>query len=723
MRPFVLFAVVFLAFSAVVSAAPNIDGTSAPPAPQAAAGSAAASSLSRASDQNVALKYAKGSVFTQQPGGQWIPVRKGARLGPKDKLKTGLDGSALIHIDGKARITLSPESQISVELALRDGPDRRTQILVDLGRIKADVDRLKGGSKFELRSPTAVASVRGTILYFSVDAAANQQTDLYVDNGLVHFFPTNDPDAGSLVDQFGLTSISGGGTMPDIQHLSPEERRVFIDRFEQAIQNAGNPQGEAEETSGDASEDIDLADVSEDQSSRNNLSSVAGPDPALLALKAAGLLLSEGVPDSGDFNHNFVSSTFSDVGIVSGDRIEPRSALLGSSTLGEGRPRFADLVELRRKEREEIREIMKDLIGDQQFNLVQAQIEQTNDRQTGKVFTDVHGNRVRTDQYIFQPNASSVQVVALTLRTAGPHKGVSALIWGADFKNPIEGSFRGLPWDDYSNVVSEHEMENALDGEYDLPGEIRDSDQFIVHEHAAGSAEPPSNYPTRFFADFRNPNQDRILFEESYSDPLLVNFGLAQNDRIWVQGQTNDATSIFLKGSTTPLNLQPVGNNDDDDGSQTGILNPMHFGDVNNFKFDKNESPHPAFFDDDFVLGQGSERQNKKLIGLFVPIDNDGNILYPNPVPGSGLDEGEGFAIKGIRDLLSPNPLIHNGNYNLEVILLFGHHAEKNERDSFVPEFTIDVIITPELLKHHGMVNDSLRFPPSLIDSEDDDGR
>jgi len=65
--------------------------------------------------------------------------------------------------------------------------------------------------------------------------------------------------------------------------------------------------------------------------------------------------------------------------------------------------------------------------------------------------------------------------------------------------------------------------------------------------------------------------------------------------------------------------------------------------------------------------------------------------------------------------------LVNNGDYNLEVILQYGY-SEFNafELEIFVPEFTIDLVITPEIFKPYGVTNGSTLFPDNLDFPEDD---
>ena len=59
---------------------------------------------------------------------------------------------------------------------------------------------------------------------------------------------------------------------------------------------------------------------------------------------------------------------------------------------------------------------------------------------------------------------------------------------------------------------------------------------------------------------------------------------------------------------------------------------------------------------------------------------------------------------------MSPNPLVNEGSYNLEVILLYGY---ADNEDSFHEDFRIDTIITPEIFTRYSnqQILDLFRTP------------
>jgi len=104
-------------------------------------------------------------------------------FGPGQSIVTGGDGSARLFLaGGDVDIQVYPSSSLSVE---RDDPEGLLLSMEKgLARLKARIG--KWSRRFEVRTPAAVTSVRGTD--FSVDCRAGRET-LYVYEGVVAATP------------------------------------------------------------------------------------------------------------------------------------------------------------------------------------------------------------------------------------------------------------------------------------------------------------------------------------------------------------------------------------------------------------------------------------------------------------------------------------------------------------------------------------------------------
>lgn len=384
---------------------------------------------------------------------------------------------------------------------------------------------------------------------------------------------------------------------------------------------------------------------------------------------------------------------------------------------------LVDLETRRENERNVMRNEIGRLADALDFERGLAQIEKNSDAATGKVFTDVHGNRVRVDQYIFQDRPQEVRVMSLTMRTTGNFQGVSSFVFGVDFNQAIDRPLRELPWGDYLNVVTRDELDNVV--ENNLPGYF---EEFIVYSDQGENA--PSLYPVRFFAEFGNvaantgyDYSDRVRFENWFTSPFNV-----QNGNIESEGVDN--TNLWIQARWAPVLVivDPAGNGSSD----------WSVAFVNNLPFTPQTGNFADIFNNDFAgNNEGGESydatQNPNnfwegyrpagftldtdychtLSGMFIPINDNGTVI-----------DAPGFQLQGIRDFISPNPNVNGGNYNLEVILDFRQNdGGEFGTKGFVSsghDFRIDTIITPEIFGEYGASNENPLFPRLGLDDDDE---
>jgi len=135
---------------------------------------------------------------SNSPASETTPLRTGMKVSVGDRILTGDDGRARLRFQELSEIFVSPGSDITVSSASIEKRERqgaKRVILLDLvkGRVRsrvqgrygtADADR---ESTFQIRTPAAVAGVRGTD--FTVSFEQNDQkwiTDVRTLSGAVH---------------------------------------------------------------------------------------------------------------------------------------------------------------------------------------------------------------------------------------------------------------------------------------------------------------------------------------------------------------------------------------------------------------------------------------------------------------------------------------------------------------------------------------------------------
>ena len=114
------------------------------------------------------------------------PLSEGARVLAGNLVKTGDAGQATLNwVDG-SRIRLAPATSLKVlKCSLNKNNGAKTSLFhLDVGRVWIRILEVLGErSKFEIRTPTATAGVRGTV--FSVEVGSDGQTRVSVYEGSV----------------------------------------------------------------------------------------------------------------------------------------------------------------------------------------------------------------------------------------------------------------------------------------------------------------------------------------------------------------------------------------------------------------------------------------------------------------------------------------------------------------------------------------------------------
>ena len=164
-------------------------------------------------------------------------VRKGeetARLLPADKrlvqagdkLITGADGRLSLNwIDG-TRIGMAPSSELMVQKCEVARGVERAVFRLDLGKIWIRVMRtLSQQDKFEIKTPTATAGVRGTI--FAVAVTPDGTTDISVYEGEV----TVASDGGEVKVAANNTVRLAAQTGPQVSPFSAQEAQAWAEQI------------------------------------------------------------------------------------------------------------------------------------------------------------------------------------------------------------------------------------------------------------------------------------------------------------------------------------------------------------------------------------------------------------------------------------------------------------------------------------------------------------
>lgn len=102
--------------------------------------------------------YASGDATRSGPGGQAL-IKAGDTLDRGDTIATGDRSAVIIQIGDTIMVRLQAKTELSMDTLL-DSPE--ISLSLNSGSVLARITKLKAGNSFSVKTPTVVASVRGT---------------------------------------------------------------------------------------------------------------------------------------------------------------------------------------------------------------------------------------------------------------------------------------------------------------------------------------------------------------------------------------------------------------------------------------------------------------------------------------------------------------------------------------------------------------------------------
>ncbi len=112
--------------------------------------------------------------------GQSADVHQVVRMG--DTLETGDDGLIELKFDNGNALNLKPNTSILLTKLVVDPKTREFENLLEanLGKVRATVENIQGGSSFQVKTPHAISGVRGTLIYLII---AQTFTKIFFEGG------------------------------------------------------------------------------------------------------------------------------------------------------------------------------------------------------------------------------------------------------------------------------------------------------------------------------------------------------------------------------------------------------------------------------------------------------------------------------------------------------------------------------------------------------------
>jgi hypothetical protein len=131
----------------------------------AGAGLMAFNKFSKKQSANLVVHKDVGTVSFKAESGDYVLIEKDSQEIPNHSfVKTGSDGLAHVVLPDESMISLAENTEMQINFE-----DKETKVLQTLGNAWYRIKKLSGTKEFNVETPTAVASVRGTI--FGVETA------------------------------------------------------------------------------------------------------------------------------------------------------------------------------------------------------------------------------------------------------------------------------------------------------------------------------------------------------------------------------------------------------------------------------------------------------------------------------------------------------------------------------------------------------------------------
>jgi hypothetical protein len=234
----------------------------------------------RAENVHGVLRVVKGSVQIKSgKSGEIKKARLGAQVYPKDVIITGKDARAKIVMVDNNEINVSPESQIEIQHYEYDPSHGKKDVLLNViyGKVRSKVEQKYDGrtSKFQIRTPSAVAGVRGTDFLTSYNRSSGDSR-IVTFRGKVEFgVPA--PGGGIARSVFvtpGQTAVSMAGRAPTPPAAIPQTDLARLDNESRAetpaVTAPSDGNGDQRQPAADGKADEDKTDKDKTNSEKKD---------------------------------------------------------------------------------------------------------------------------------------------------------------------------------------------------------------------------------------------------------------------------------------------------------------------------------------------------------------------------------------------------------------------------------------------------------------------
>ena len=175
------------------------------------------------------FREVKGKVEYQLQGDDWLPAKVGVEIPVGTAISTGFKSTAAVELLGSV-VFIKPLTRMVVDAMARNAVGTQTSLTLLAGKVKAEVKPSSATSEttFNVKSPTATASVRGTGFEFDGQ-------NLLVNHGDV-----------KLSNRFNISRSVQGGEFSSAGRGASVSAPVPVKPADKQVITAGGDQGEVD---------------------------------------------------------------------------------------------------------------------------------------------------------------------------------------------------------------------------------------------------------------------------------------------------------------------------------------------------------------------------------------------------------------------------------------------------------------------------------------------
>lgn len=164
----------------------------------------------------------KGDIKISNKAGKIEAAKIGTKVSEGDTVQSGHDSRAKIVMEDKNVFNVSPDSKMVIEKYQNDGKGKNVELKVEFGKVRASVEQKYDGDKsqFNVKTPTAVAGVRGTDFITSFDPV-NRVSSVVTFSGSVAVGKLGAGGAPVYVPAGKMTQVLDGSSAPEAPKTVP----------------------------------------------------------------------------------------------------------------------------------------------------------------------------------------------------------------------------------------------------------------------------------------------------------------------------------------------------------------------------------------------------------------------------------------------------------------------------------------------------------------------